>query len=171
MHPRPSMQIAVVAFLLLAHTAAIAAMGDDGHELQGQVTAVHDGDTFELRTGARTRIRIRLADIDAPELAQANGQASRSNLEKLVGGQFVTVANLEPDRYGRTVGKVLSAGLDVNLAQIQAGYAWAYIKFDPPMSYIVAENDARRTKRGLWADPYPQAPWEWRHRSKGKARH
>lgn len=142
-----------------------------GPELQGQVTSVHDGDTFELRTASRSYVRVRLAKIDAPELAQPNGVASRSNLEKLVGGQFVVVNDLEPDKYGRTVGRVWLQGLDINGEQVKTGYAWAYMTYDPPIAYMNWENDAKRAHRGLWADPYPQPPWEYRHSSKGKRRH
>jgi hypothetical protein len=31
------------------------------------------------------------------------------------------------------------------------------------MAYTKAEDEAQATKRGLWADPAPVAPWEYRH--------
>jgi len=31
------------------------------------------------------------------------------------------------------------------------------------------EQEARKAKRGLWADPNPVAPWCWRKRQKGQA--
>lgn len=139
-------------------------------ELSGQVSRVFDGDTFELRTGSRSFVRVRLAKIDAPEIDQANGQASRSNLEKLAGGQFVVVKDLEPDKYGRTVGRVWLQGLDINGEQVKAGYAWAYLSYNPPISYMNAENEAKRAHRGLWADPHPVPPWTWRHGGRKSAR-
>ena len=161
-----------IAFLSLASVLAIGAQSACGAvEIKGQVIVVRDGDTFDLKTGSRTKVRVRLAKIDAPEIMQASGPAARSNLEKLVMGQFVVVDELEPDRYGRTVGRVWRQGLDVNGEQIRAGYAWAYPSFHPPKAYVDWESEAKRSKRGLWADPYPLPPWDYRHSNKGRKRH
>lgn len=45
-------------------------------EISGIVTDVHDGDTITLANWQHT-YRIRLVDIDAPELAQPGGKDSR----------------------------------------------------------------------------------------------
>jgi micrococcal nuclease len=36
------------------------------------------------------------------------------------------------------------------------------VRYDKGGTYIDAEKDARNHKRGLWADPHPIPPWEFR---------
>ncbi|AVO49489.1 hypothetical protein C6568_09570 [Melaminivora suipulveris] len=80
----------------------------------------------------------------------------------------VTVETEKEDRYGRTVGKVLVSGRDTNLAMVVAGYAWHYKKYqaeqspDDRLLYDSAEREARAARRGLWEDPDPIPPSEWR---------
>ena len=64
-------------------------------------------------------------------------------------------------------------GLDANLAQIRDGFAWHYKQYeaDQPAEdrpvYAKAEEAARAAKAGLWADPNPQPPWDFRHGREG----
>jgi endonuclease YncB( thermonuclease family) len=61
-------------------------------------------------------------------------------------------------------------GRDANVAQIAAGMAWWYRKYQKEQTdrqreaYAAAEEVARAAKRGLWTDRDPVAPWEWRHK-------
>jgi endonuclease YncB( thermonuclease family) len=58
---------------------------------------------------------------------------------------------------------------DMNLAMIQAGFAWHYKKYQSQQSssdrllYANAEAQARQRRAGLWRDPQPVPPWEWRN--------
>jgi len=45
---------------------------------------------------------------------------------------------------------------------VRDGSAWRYVQYDKPGEFTAAESDAREHRRGLWADPHPMAPWEWR---------
>jgi micrococcal nuclease len=36
------------------------------------------------------------------------------------------------------------------------------VQYDKPGEFTAAEADAREHRRGLWADPSPVPPWEWR---------
>jgi endonuclease YncB( thermonuclease family) len=71
-------------------------------------------------------------------------------------------------RYGRVLGKVLLDGEDMNLEQIRAGLAWHYKKYQGEqtvsdrVAYSDAEMEARRYERGLWGDPDPVPPWDYR---------
>lgn len=138
-------------------------------ELVGQVVGVTDGDTITVLDDQRTQHKIRLAGIDAPEKAQAFGQRSKEALSALVFGRRVTVETGKQDRYRRTVGKVIIDGRDANLAQVVAGMAWHYKKYEGEQSpsdrllYADAEREAREVRRGLWLDAEPTAPWDWRH--------
>jgi endonuclease YncB( thermonuclease family) len=142
--------------------------------LEGRVVGVHDGDTITVLDDSRQQHKIRLAGIDAPESKQAYGSRSKQNLSGLVFNRQVTVEWEKHDRYGRTVGVILLDGRDVNLEQVRAGMAWWYRQYAKDQRpgdrrlYEAAENDARGAKRGLWVDPNPVSPWEWRRQSRGK---
>lgn len=129
------------------------------------IIGVSDGDTMTARCGepgAYQQVKVRLAEIDAPEKKQAFGQRSRQHLADLC---FQTEATIRPtttDRYGRTVARVQCRGVDANLAMVQAGMAWAYTKYQIDAAFPAAERAARAGRVGLWADPGPVPPWEWR---------
>ena len=125
---------------------------------------VSDGDTFTCRKNGRN-IQVRLADIDAPESGQAYGNQSRKALNKLIYKQMVTLKNTKQDKYGRTVATVFSGSLNVNLAMIEQGYAWHYERYSNNAEYAAAMRQARKQKRGLWADKGRIVkPEQWRHR-------
>lgn len=102
------------------------------------------------------------------EKKQAFGERSRQNLAAMIFSKTVSVEWNKRDRYGRTVGKVMIHGVDANLAQVKAGMAWWYEKYRKEQSpadqhlYGEAEQQARTARVGLWRDPVPVAPWEWR---------
>lgn len=140
-------------------------------ELSGLVVGVSDGDTIKVLDDSRQQRTIRLMGIDAPEKAQAYGQRSKQSLSDLVYGQRVLVEWSKRDKYGRTVGKVLTQnGKDVCLEQIARGMAWHYKQYvgeqsaDDRGQYANTEKAARDSKIGLWQDEAPVPPWVWRHR-------
>ena len=113
--------------------------------------------------------KIRLYGIDAPESHQAFGQKSKHHLSSLVFGKDVRVAYKSRDKYGRILGTVYVDGKDVNLEMIRAGLAWHYKRFDSTPAYAAAESEARQNRRGLWSDPNPIPPEQFRHRGKSTA--
>ncbi len=90
---------------------------------------VVDGDTVYILDASKARHKIRLAGIDAPERRQAFGTKSKESLRDLVAGEVIDVEWHKRDRYKRIVGKIIHAGSDVNLAMVNAGYAWFYRKY------------------------------------------
>ena len=141
-------------------------------DLKGQVIAVADGDTVTVLDADRQRHKIRLAGIDAPESRQAYGQRSRISLKELLDGQQVLVIYDKTDRYGRLVGKVELEGRDINLEQLRRGLAWHYKKYEAEQSaqdrqvYAQAQQQAQAVRLGLWRDPEPQAPWDYRQQKR-----
>jgi endonuclease YncB( thermonuclease family) len=129
--------------------------------LIGKVIHVSDGDTIKILVD-HTQIKVRLAEIDAPELHQAYGRKSKQYLGNLVFGKVVTVEQVDIDRYGRTVGKVYLGKRYVNADMVKSGYAWFYRKYGKDLTLYDLENEARAGLRGLWADANPIPPWEWR---------
>lgn len=72
-------------------------------------------------------VRIRLANIDAPEKKQAFGRRSTNQLKGLVVAQPVTVTYTQTDRYGRIIGHVFTTnGIEANRWMVQSGAAWVY---------------------------------------------
>ncbi len=136
--------------------------------LTGKVVKIADGDTLTLLTAGKQQHRIRIAGIDAPEKKQPFGTRSRRNLARLAHGKEARADCPKRDRYGRAVCKVYVAGIDVGLKQIYDGMPWWYRAYSKEQSpddraqYEFKENQARLRKWGLWADPRPVPPWEWR---------
>ncbi len=108
------------------------------------------------------------AGIDCPEKRQPFGNRAKQFTSNLVFAKTVTVQVMDRDRYGRTVGEVLLPdGRSLNRELVKAGFAWWYWKYAPDGETLEQlEREARRTKRGLWAEPHAVAPWEWRARRK-----
>lgn len=134
----------------------------------GKVVALADGDTLTVLDADHVQHKIRLGGIDTPERKQPFGQRAKQHLSDLVFGRTVEVEAEKLDRYGRRVGKVLIDGRDANLALVVAGLAWHYKKYQREQSeadrllYALAEDEARARGLGLWRDPAPIAPWDWR---------
>lgn len=136
------------------------------HNLHLKIVSVHDGDTITGLDEDQKQFKIRLDAIDAPELGMAFGQASRKALSEKVLGKQVEVIVKTKDRYGRTVGHVLLDKRDMNLEMIEAGMAWHYAHYDHNKRLAEAEQEARGNRVGLWQDPHPVAPWDWRKAKK-----
>jgi endonuclease YncB( thermonuclease family) len=141
-------------------------------ELSGRVVAIADGDTITILDSANTQHRVRLAGIDAPETHQAFGEQSRLNLSEMIYGKDVSVTYQKTDQYGRIVGKIFLDGKDINLEQVKAGMAWHYKFYEDEQTpedrdaYAKAEAEARAARRGLWQDPNPIEPYQFRKEEK-----
>lgn len=130
------------------------------------VVAISDGDTIKVRCGdpgTYEEVKVRLAEIDAPEKRQAFGEASKRTLAALCAGVQAKITPETTDRYGRTVAHVECKGKDANTEQLRAGMAWVYDKYVKDQSLYAIQDTARSAGRGLWADKNPTAPWEFRH--------
>jgi len=153
---------AFLALLLFLYTSLPGA----AEILEGRVVGVHDGDTVTLLMAGNQQVKIRLAQIDAPESDQAFGQRSKQSLSDMVFNKNIRVEKDTIDKYGRTVGTIFVDGLDANREQIKRGMAWAYRQYLHDQSLLQVEDEARRAKAGLWSDPNPMPPWEYRHGKK-----
>ena len=129
--------------------------------ITGKVVSAHDGDTLTVLEGT-TQIKVRLAEIDAPELKQAFGQRARQALGERLQGKQVRVEWEKRDKYGRTLGTVYLGEESINLWQVRNGWAWQYKQYSKSETLKRAEEQARKEKVGLWQDVNPVPPWEWR---------
>jgi endonuclease YncB( thermonuclease family) len=149
------------------------------------VVKVADGDTVTVLLG-RKQHRVRLQGIDAPERGQPYGKASGRSPAGGVAGKEVRVEYDKRDRYGRIVGVVwvvppgsrcerepgCPKTLDAGLYQLTVGKAWWYRQYAGEQSaedrrqYEFAESEARAKRAGLWQEPDPVPPWDWRRRQR-----
>lgn len=137
-------------------------------EYKGTVVKVIDGDTIDILEG-RTKRRVRLYGIDAPEKGQPYNDKAREYLALLVAGKKVKVISKNKDRYGRIVGNIyLLDGTHVNATLLKAGYAWHFKRYAKEESFAQFEQQARKAKAGLWKETNPMAPWEFRKQKKLK---
>ncbi|WP_022954740.1 thermonuclease family protein [Leucothrix mucor] len=136
--------------------------------VSGKVIKVTDGDTVKVLDSDNATHTIRLAGIDAPERKQAYGKAAGKYLAKQVNQKQVCIAGNKLDRYRRLVGVIWYQGRDVNLSMVSAGYAWHYKKYQLEQSpddralYAKAEVQAKSDVVGLWSEPNPITPSDWR---------
>ncbi len=133
-------------------------------DFSGRVVGVSDGDTIKVMHNGKAE-KIRLHGIDCPEKAQPFGTKAKEFTSAMVFGKAVTVQVIDMDRYGRTVADViLPDGRVLNRELITAGLAWWYKRYSQDKSLGLLEAEARAARRGLWADPHPVPPWEFRRR-------
>ena len=123
----------------------------------------------------RETVRVRLHGVDTPETAQPFGSVAKKRTSDLVFGKVVTVEVRDTDQYGRTVGWVTFTDAKRDTASLNEtlvvdGLAWWYRYYAPRDRVLEqAESAARKAKRGLWSQPNPVAPWEWRKRDRAQA--
>jgi len=127
------------------------------------VVGVHDGDTITCLDENNQQQKVRLASIDAPEVGQEYGRASREALAAMVFGKTIAVADEGRDQYGRWIGSVSVDGVDVNRQMIATGNAWHYTEFSNDATLAALQEQARTQKIGLWSQPDPIPPWQFRH--------
>ncbi len=145
----------LILLLLLAVSPAFA-------DVQAHVVSVHDGDTLTVLIDQR-QVKVRLTDIDAPELKQPFGTRSKQSLSEMCFGKVAVLAVRGQDRYKRSLAQVTCGGTDANTEQVRRGLAWTYTRYAPADSPLYAIQVAARSEyRGLWADPAPVPPWDWR---------
>lgn len=142
--------------------------------IEGQVINVHDGDTVTVLDQNNKKFHIRLQGIDAPELKQEFGSVSQQSLARMVLGKQASIFWTKVDKYRRTVGTIKIDGRDMNIEQVKAGMAWHFKKYEDEqepqdrINYAAAEQQARAARLGLWQDPNPTVPGEWRQGVKTK---
>lgn len=149
----------LLAFLLVSAPSSFAV---DTKSLEGRVVAIADGDTLTILTAGVT-IKIRLLDIDAPESQQPFGTKSRQSLAELCFQRTAVIHEQGRDRYGRTLGHVNCAGVNANAEQVRRGMAWVFERYAPRNSPLYdLQKRAQAEHLGVWSDPAPIPPWEWR---------
>lgn len=152
----------LIALLLCAAASPAAA------DLPCKVVGVADGDTITALCQGNEQVKVRLAEIDAPEKAQPFGAKSKQSLSWMCFGKQARISPQGRDRYGRTIGRIycftpgVKTEIDANAEQVRRGLAWVYDRYVTDPDLYPLQDAARAERRGLWADSAPTPPWEWR---------
>ncbi len=129
----------------------------------GDVVGVHDGDSITVLAQG-TRKTIRLVGIDCPETDQPFGAQATRVTRQLALNQTVTVTSFGRDRHHRLLGDIVLPDQRILAHElVREGACWWYQHYAPHSTTLqTLEMEARTQKRGLWADPTPTPPWQWR---------
>ena len=146
---------------------------------QATVIRVVDGDSMhvELMGGQKRRWwfqkrkgtvkKIRLFGIDAPEVSQRTGPKSGRYLATRIGGEEITIKEVDQDQYGRTVAVIYDKNnKNINREMVEVGLAWVYRKYYENPEWIQLEANAKAQKIGIWRKGTPIPPWEYREKAK-----
>lgn len=160
--PRLSLLLITV---LLCHSCSNKKHDKLPNDLTGKVIGVLDGDTIDILYEGKP-LRIRLAHVDCPEMKkqQPYSRDAKQFTSNNCFGQTVRIQHSNSfDRNKRLIGEVITdKGNNLNKDLVKAGLAWHYKKYSKSSEYHELEQNARAALNGLWRDPNPTPPWEWR---------
>ena len=125
------------------------------------VTKVIDGDTIEVRQEKRN-YKVRLSEIDAPEINQRFGTESKNFLASLVLNEEIELIYITEDRYGRIVAKIYKDNKDINRSMVRNGLAWVYDYYVEDQSLYNDQNLAKKNSFNIWSEASPTPPWVFR---------
>jgi micrococcal nuclease len=135
--------------------------------LTGKVIGVKDGDTVVVIDAANNQTTLRLAEVDCPEKAQAFGTRAKQFTSDAVYLKQVKYIVTDTDRYGRSIAKIYYDDNKYLSAEIiKNGFGWQYKQYSTSKTLASLEQEARQNKRGLWVEPNPIYPSDFRRNKK-----
>lgn len=137
-----------------------------GDSFKGKVIGVTSGDSIVVLLDNSKQVKVRLEGIDCPELQQEYGDSAKMATVALCFKKRVRVDKVGLDQYGRTLAFVYVDDVCINKELLRKGLAWHYVKFNNDTVLAQLETDARNSKVGLWQQPDPVAPWDFRYKKK-----
>ena len=135
----------------------------------GKVVEVIEGDIVRFTHDDKTET-IRLHGVDCPEMNQPFGpEAKKFTSDLALGVEIrVEVTGVEPKNRQRAENRLvaeatLPEGTTLTQELLLAGMGW-WNRQDTPQDPRLGSLCAKAivTKKGLWADPAPLAPWDFR---------
>jgi endonuclease YncB( thermonuclease family) len=152
--------------------------------IEGFVTKVSDGDTIQVITDNKTKLKVRLSGIDCPETPKINQKTGKINkpgqpfsqeahdfTTDLILGKRVKIIVYGKDKYRRDLGFIFKDDLNINLELVKKGLAEVYRGKGAIKVYRIelekAEKESRDNHRGIWTlgDNY-ESPAKFRKRMK-----
>jgi len=135
--------------------------------LASSAVKVIDGDTVVIQG-----VKVRMACIDAPEMAQPRGISAKNELHSLIGKGIPQVVRLDTDRFGRVLGILYLNNQNLNVEMVRRGYAFVYPRYLSTCPLLVqnqlinSEAQAKKLKKGIWQDVQPLFPWIFRSQNR-----
>ena len=136
----------------------------------GIVERVVDGDTIVFQEIGTKIHRIRLADIDTPELDQPWGEEAKAALKDWAENRRAEIRIVDTDRYGRLVATLWIDSKNVNRRLVAEGHAWVYRRYPRDRALLSLEASAKASGLGLWSGKYVVEPRVWRRRKLSNTR-
>lgn len=136
--------------------------------LTGIAFKIIDGDSIVVRDSEKNEQMIHLEGIDAPEAKQTFGEQASRALEELVKGKSVEIKWKKKDDFQRILGQVYIEDKHVNRQLIDLGLAWHFVRYFPSEEFAEAQSKAKQSKKGLWSESDPIAPWDFRRKNREK---
>jgi micrococcal nuclease len=153
----------LLSFLTLFIPLILVSTAFSDDLMTARVVAIADGDSFTVLTPTKEQVWIRLYGIDCPEIEQPFGMEAKQFTTEQCFGMTIQYRIMGVDVFDRTIAIVyLDDGSELNLELLKAGLAWHLKSHSDRKDYAQADEKARRAGIGLWADPDPTPPWEWR---------
>ena len=152
---------------ILTVFSLLFAFNASAFDFSSKVVGVADGDTITVLYDNK-QYKIRLLHIDCPESSQAFGTKAKQILSSKIFGKTVTVKWKEKDRYKRILGDIYIGQRWINAEMVQEGLAWHYNFFSKDATIAAAQTRAKAAKIGIWSEPNPTPPWDFR-KGKGTA--
>jgi micrococcal nuclease len=134
-----------------------------------------DGDTFQIMMDGKKE-SVRLIGVDTPETHKPNtavqcyGPEASDFTRQTVEGKPVRLeadpTNDNRDRYNRLLRYAyMQDGTLLNKLLVEQGYGFAYLSFpfEKKAEFAAAQDQARQSKRGLWAtcQPFQESSGRW----------
>jgi micrococcal nuclease len=166
---------------LVARAESEPAEAEQLKTLDAYVYYCHDGDTCRVKVGGAMWISVRLAGIDAPEVASRKGRGKKAGtgqnlgsdakdfLNKTIQGKTVQLHQTDLDQYNRPVVILDFEGTPINLRLVEEGLAEVYrgkTKRLDKAPYFSAEEKAKKAQKGIWGLASYQSPSEYRKEMK-----
>ena len=130
----------VIIFILIFPYKALADV---------KLLRVYDGDTIEVMLDGVNE-KIRIAEIDTPELCMPYSQKARSFLLNMCYAKEITIIAMSRDKYNRIVGKVLCGRQDVAEKLLAEGLAKVYTRFSNSPFLRKIEAAAKKKHKNIW---------------------
>jgi len=131
----------------------------------GKVIGIKDGDTVVVLDSLNYQTTLRLAEVDCPEKSQAFGTKAKQFTSDEIYLKQIKYIVTDIDRYGRSIAKIYyDNNKYLSEEIIKNGFGWQYKKYSTSKLLAKLEEEARKNKRGLWIDPNPIYPSDWRRK-------
>lgn len=160
------MGIKTHSFMIALALSVVILPSHSRADFTARVVSVAEGDKLTIVHGGRNQV-IRLRDIDCPELKQPYGKQARNVTTAFVAGREVVVRGLHRNRQGLVTAEVfLQDGRNVGHELVKEGLAWVRPGGMGGQSLAEVEQISRAEGKGLWSEPHPVPPWQWKFKKK-----